>query len=152
MTRKSGSDGAPDGRKDEQPFHPPTHDQPLQRSLDLALESEWEDDDEPPFIYGDIAEDAEADDPAPLVVVNVPGLTIAEWEYETETLADRHPKYPDDDEVVIVVPLEALEHHMPGWDERPSAIPIEDLLDAEIPFAPFPGTRLVRVRDSHLRE
>lgn len=60
---------------------------------------------EPDFIYGDIVHNTETEEPIALVVVNVPGLEICEWEFEDgETLADRTDKCPEDDEVVIVVP------------------------------------------------
>jgi hypothetical protein len=149
MTRKTG--GPPKGRTDEEPWQPPEADEPLQRSLDLALQRGEDEDDEPEFIYGDVVHDNEADDPITLVVVNIPGLTADQWEYEDETLADRNPKYPDDDDVIVVVPLTVLEGAVPEWDERESAIPLGDLMEEEIPFAPFPSLRLVRVQDSHLR-
>ena len=151
MTRKGG--GPPEGRTDEEPWTPPGAEEPLQRSLDLALERDGDvDEEEPDFIYGDIVHDTEADEPIALVVVNVPGLELIEWELEDgDTLAEKTPKYPDDDEVIVVVPLDVLEGYIPDWDEREVPIPIEDLVEDEVPFAPFPALQLVRVEDSHLR-
>ena len=152
MPRKGG--GPPDGRTDEEQWQPPGREEPLQRSLDMALELELDDEEEDPeFIYGDIVHDTEADEPIALVVVNIPGLELDEWEFEDgETLADKTPKYPDDDEVIVVTPLDVLEEYMPRWDKREAAIPLEELVDEEIPFAPFPSLQLVRVQDSHLRD
>lgn len=152
MPRKGG--GPPDGRTDEKQWQPPGREEPLQRSLDMALELELDDEEEDPeFIYGDIVHDTEADEPIALVVVNIPGLELDEWEFEDgDTLADKTPKYPDDDEVIVVTPLDVLEEYMPRWDKREAAIPLEELVDEEIPFAPFPSLQLVRVQDSHLRD
>jgi len=152
MPRKGG--GPPDGRTDEEQWQPPGREEPLQRSLDMALELELDDEEEDPeFIYGDIVHDTEADEPIALVVVNIPGLELDEWEFEDgDTLADKTPKYPDDDEVIVVTPLDVLEEYMPRWDKREAAIPLEELVDEEIPFAPFPSLQLVRVQDSHLRD
>ncbi|MDB9247924.1 hypothetical protein PN419_02715 [Halorubrum ezzemoulense] len=119
-------------------------------ALELELDSEEKD---PDFIYGDIVHDTEAEEQIALVVVNVPGLELTDWEFEDgDTLAAKTPKYPDDDEVIVVTPLGVLEESMPRWDEREVAIPLEDLVEDEIPFAPFPSLQLVRVKDSHLRE
>ena len=41
---------------------------------------------------------------------------------------------------------------MPDWDEREVPIPLKQLVEDEVPFAPFPSLQLVRVEDSHLRE
>ena len=152
MPRKGG--GPPKGRTDEEQWQPPGREEPLQRSLDMALEIELDDEEEDPdFIYGDIVHDTEADEPIALVVVNIPGLELDEWEFEDgDTLADKTPKYPDDDEVIVVSPLDVLEEYMPRWDERGAAIPLEELVEDEIPFAPFPSLQLVRVEDSHLRD
>ncbi len=152
MPRKGG--GPPDRRTDEEQWQPPGREEPLQRSLDMALELELDDEEEDPdFIYGDIVHDTEADEPIALVVVNIPGLELDEWEFEDgDTLADKTPKYPDDDEVIVVTPLDVLEEYMPRWDEREAAIPLEELVEEEIPFAPFPSLQLVRVEDSHLRD
>ncbi|GAB6862692.1 hypothetical protein ACFR97_16300 [Haloplanus litoreus] len=153
MTKKGG--GAPTERYDEEPWQPPGAEEPLQRSLDLALQREDDDGDEeePEFIYGDIVHDDEADEPIALVVVNVPGLEADEWEFgDGDTLADKIPKYPDDDFVVVVVPLDVLEDYLPNWDEREVPIDIEQLVEDKIPFAPFPSLQLVRVEDSHLRD
>jgi len=156
MTRKGGSGGPPDERVDEEPWKPPGADEPLQRSLDLALDLEDDDSDDeedPEFIYGDIVHDTEADEPIALVVVNVPGLLAEEWEFEDgDTLADRTDKCPDDDFVVVVVPLTALKDYLPRWDEREVPIDIDQLMEDDVPFAPFPSLQLVRVEDSHLRE
>ncbi|MUV56721.1 hypothetical protein GJ632_04490 [Halogeometricum sp. CBA1124] len=104
-------------------------------------------------MYGDIVHDTEAEEPIALVVVNIPGLKAKEWEFaDGETLADRNAKCPDDDEVIVVVPLDVLKEFLPEWNTRESAIPVEKLSDDEIPFAPFPSIRLVRVEDSHLRD
>lgn len=150
MPRKGG--GPPDRRTDEEQWEPPGRDEPLQRSLDMALEVELDDEEDPDFIYGDIVHDTEADEPIALVVVNVPGLELDEWEFEDgDTLADKAPKYPDDEEVIVVTPLDVLEEHTPRWDKREAAIPLEELVKDEIPFAPFPSLQLVRVEDSHLR-
>jgi len=120
----------------------------------MALELELDDEEEDPyFIYGDIVHDTEADEPIALVVVNIPGLELDEWEFEDgDTLADKTPKYPDDDEIIVVTPLDVLEQHIPRWGDREAAIPLEDLVEEEIPFAPFPSLQLVRVEDSHLRD
>ena len=152
MPRKGG--GPPEGRTDEEQWQPPGREEPLQRSLDMALELELDDEEEDPdFIYGDIVHDNEAEEPIALVVVNIPGLELDEWEFEDgDTLADKTPKYPDDDEVIVVSPLDVLEEYMPRWDEREAAIPLEELVEDEIPFAPFPSLQLVRVKDSHLRD
>lgn len=152
MTKKGG--GPPKERFDEEPWQPPGAEEPLQRSLDLALQREDDGDEEDPdFIYGDIVHDTEADEPIALVVVNVPGIEADEWEFEDgDTLADQAPKYPDDDEVIVVTPLNVLEEHMPRWDKREAAIPLNELFEDEIPFAPFPSLQLVRVQDSHLRD
>lgn len=152
MTKKGG--GPPKKRLDEEPWQPPGAEEPLQRSLDLALQREDDDDEEEPeFIYGDIVHDTEVDEPIALVVVNAPGIEADEWEFEDgDTLADKTPKYPDDDFVVVVVPLDVLEDYLPKWDEREVPIDIEQLVENEIPFAPFPSLQLVRVNDSHLRD
>lgn len=155
MTRKGGPRGPPEGRKEEETWQDSGADESLQRTLDLALEVEWENDDEeePEFIYGDIVHDTEAEEPIALVVVNIPGMTAEEWEFEDgDTLADRSKKCPDDEEVIIVVPLGVLEEYKPDWDTRQAAIPLDELVEEEIPFAPFPALRLVRVEDSHLRD
>lgn len=155
MTRKGGPRGPPEGRKEEEPWQDPGSDKSLQRTLDLVLEVELSDesDNEPDFIYGDIVHDTEADEPIALAVVNVPGLIALEWEFEDgETLADRNPKCPDDDDVIVVTPIGVLEDYMPDWDTREAAIPLEQLVKDEVPFAPFPSLRLVRVEDSHLRD
>lgn len=151
MPRKGG--GPPDGRTDEEQWQPPGREEPLQRSLDMALELELDDEEEDPdFIYGDIVHDTEADEPIALVVVNIPGLELDEWEFEDgDTLADKTPKYPDADEVIVVTPLDVLEEHSPRWGDREAAIPLDELVEEEIPFAPFPSLQLVRVEDSHLR-
>lgn len=152
MTRKSG--GPPDGRTDEEPWQPPGSEELLQRTIDLALEVEVENeaDDEPEFIYGDIVHDTEAEDPIALVVVNIPHIDADEWEFEDgETLADKNEKCPEDDYVIVVVPLAVLQDYLPDWDEREEEVPIDQLLKDEIPFAPFPSLRLIRVEDSHLR-
>lgn len=152
MPRKGG--GPPDGRTDEEQWQPPGREEPLQRSFDMALELELDDEEEDPdFIYGDIVHDTEADEPIALVVINIPGLELDEWEFEDgDTLADKTPKYPDDDEIIVVTPLDVLEQHIPRWGDREAAIPLEDLVEEEIPFAPFPSLQLVRVEDSHLRD
>lgn len=153
MPRKGG--GPPKGRTDEEQWKLPGADEPLQRSLDLALEVdvELDDEEEPEFIYGDIVHDTEADEPIALVVVNIPGLKLDEWEFKDgNTLDDQTPKYPDDDDVVVVTPLDVLEEYLPSWDEREAAIQLDQLLEDEIPFAPFPSLQLVRVEDSHLRD
>ena len=154
MTRKGGSRGPPEERKDEEPWQGSGADESLQRTLDLALEIELDNDEErPDFIYGDIVHDTEAEEPIALVVVNVPNLTAEEWEFEDgDTLADRNEKCPNDDDAIVVVPLEVLEEHMPDWDTREVAIPLDKLVKEEIPFAPLPSLRLVRVKDSPLRE
>lgn len=152
MTRKGGSRGPPDERKEEEQWKPPEADEPIQRSLDLAIELE-SDDEEPDFIYGDIVHDEEVEEPIALVVVNIPGLTAEEWELESgDTLADQNEKCPNDDDVIIVVPLEVLENYMPDWDTREAAIPLEKLIDDEVPFAPFPSLQLILVKKSHLRK
>ena len=152
MPRKGG--GPPKGRTDEEQWQPPGREEPLQRSLDMALEIEFDDEEEDPdFIYGDIVHDTEVDETIALVVVNVPGLKLDEWEFESgDTLADKTPKYPDDDEVIVVTPLNVLEEYLPRWDEREVPIDIEQLVEDEIPFALFPSLQLVRVKDSHLRD
>ena len=152
MPRKGG--GPPDGRTDEEQWQPPGREEPLQRSLDMALELELDDEEEDPdFIYGDIVHDTEADEPIALVVVNIPGLELDEWEFEDgDMLGDKTPKYPDDDEVIVVTPLDVLEQHIQRWGNREAAIPLEELVEEEIPFAPFPSLQLVRVEDSHLRD
>jgi len=151
MPRKGGS--PPSDRGDEEKWEPPGADEPLQRSLDLALELDNDDDDEPEFIYGDIVHNKEADKPIALVVVNIPGLKAEEWEFEDgDSLADRTDKYPDDDYVVVVVPLDVLKDYLPNWDKREAPVDIDQLVEDEVPFAPFPSLQLVRVEDSHLRE
>lgn len=150
MGRKSGS--PPDRRGDEEPWQPPEAEEPLQRSLDLALTVGSVDEEDPEFIYGDIAHDTEVEESIALVVVNIPALTAEEWEVEDGTLADMNPKIPDDDDVIVVVPLDVLEDYMPDWDEREEEIPLDQLVEDEIPFAPFPSLQLIRVQDSHLRE
>jgi len=152
MPRKGG--GPPDGRTDEEQWHPPGREESLQRSLDMALELELDDEEEDPdFIYSDIVHDSEADEPIALVVVNIPGLELDEWEFEDgDTLGDMTPKYPDDDEVIVVTPLDVLEEYIPRWGDREAAIPLEELVEEDIPFAPFPSLQLVRVEDSHLRD
>ncbi|WP_409226635.1 hypothetical protein [Halobacterium salinarum] len=154
MTRKTG--GPPAGRTDEDSWTPPGSDEPIQRSLDIAIRRDSEedlDDDECDFIYGDIVHDDEADEPIALVVVNLPGIDAEEWEFDDgETLADRTPKYPNDDDIVIVVPLDVLDEYLPYWDERETPLPIEQLVDDEVPFAPFPSLQLVLVEKSHLRD
>ena len=153
MTKKGG--GPPKERLDEEPWQPPEAEEPLQRSLDLALEREdtSDEEEEPEFIYGDIVHDTEADEPIVLVVVNILELKADDWEFENgDTLAGLTDKYPDDDYVVVVVPLGVLEDYLPNWDERKSPIDIDELVEDEIPFAPFPSLQLVRVEDSHLRE
>lgn len=155
MTRKGGPHGPPEGRKEEEPWEDHGTEESIQRTLDLILEIELSDenDEEPDFIYGDIVHDTEAEEPIALVVVNVPGLVAMEWELgDGETLADRNPKCPDDDDVIVVVRLGLLEDHIPDWDIREAAIPLEELVQDDVPFAPFPSLRLVRVKDSHLRE
>ncbi len=152
MTKKSG--GPPKERLDEEPWQPPEAEEPLQRSLDLALQRDEEEsnDDDPEFLYGDIVHDTESEEPIAFVVVNIPDITAEEWEFEDGTLADRSKKYPDDDYVVVVTPLGVLDDYMPDWDEREVPIPLEQLVEDEVPFAPFPSLQLVRVEDSHLRE
>jgi hypothetical protein len=151
MPRKGGS--PPTDRGDEEKWEPPGADEPLQRSLDLALEPDNEDEEKPEFIYGDIVHDTEADNPIALVVVNIPGLTAEDWEFEDgDSLADRTDKFPDNDYVVVVVPLDVLEDYLPNWDEREAPVDIDQLVEDEVPFAPFPSLQLVRVEDSHLRE
>lgn len=152
MTRKTG--GPPKGRIDEDDWIPPGAEESLQRSLDLALQREDADDyeEESEFVYGDIVHDTEIDEPIALVVVNIPDTTAEQLRIGDETLAERNPKYPDDDAVIFVVPLEVLEDYMPNWDEREEEIRLEQLLEDEVPLAPFPSLRLVRVKDSHLRD
>lgn len=155
MTRKGGPYGPPEERIDEEPWQDHGTEESIQRTLDLILEAELRDDtdEEPDFIYGDIVHDTEAEEPIALVVVNVPGLLALEWELGNgDTLAGRNPKCPDDDDVIVVVPLGVLEDYMPEWDTREAAIPLEKLVEDEVPFAPFPSLRLVRVQDSHLRD
>ncbi|QCC60231.1 hypothetical protein DVR14_21100 (plasmid) [Natrinema thermotolerans] len=123
----------------------------MNRSLDNALQIGDDEDDEPDFIYGDIAHDDEVDEPEDLVVVNLPPVTADEWELEDETLADQNPKYPADDDVVITVEFETLDKVMPDWDLRETPIPLDELEEAEIAYEPFPEHRLIREEDSHLR-
>lgn len=153
MARKGGS--PPEERTEEEDWKPPGTDKPLQRTFDMALDVGPEDDDEeePDFIYGDIVHDTEVEEPIALVVVNVPCLVAEEWEFEEgDTLADRNDKYPDDDDVIIAVHLGVLEEYKLEWDTRKSDIPIDELVEEDIPFAPFPSLQLVRVKDSYLRE
>lgn len=155
MTRKGGPRGPPEGRKDEELWQNHGTEESIQRTLDLILEVELSDEtsEDPDFIYGDIVHDTETEEPIALVVVNVPGLLAMEWELgDGETLADLNPKCPDDDDVIVVVPLSVLEDYMPDWDTREAAIPLDQLVEDDVPFAPFPSLRLVRVKDSHLRE
>ena len=109
MTKKSG--GPPKEQLDEEPWQPPEAEEPLQRSLDLALQRDEEEsnDDDPEFLYGDIVHDTESEEPIAFVVVNIPDITAEEWEFEDGTLADRSKKYPDDDYVVVVTPLGVLD-------------------------------------------
>lgn len=67
-------------------------------------------------------------------------------------MADRTDTHPDDDSVVVVVSLNVLEEHLPNWDTREVPIDTDQLVEDEIPFAPFPSLQLVRVKDSHLRD
>lgn len=152
MPRKSGS--PPTNRDEEESWKPPGSEEPLQRSLDLALEIEidTEEKEEPEFIYGDIVRDTEAENPINLVVANIPGLTAEEWEFEDGTLANRDEKYPDDDSVVVVVSLRELEEYMPDWDEREIPIELAKLIEDDISFSAYPSLRLVRIKNSHLRE
>lgn len=69
---------------------------------------------------------------------------------EDGTLVDMNPKIPDD--VIVVVPLDVLEDYMPDWDERREEIPLDQMVEDGIPFAPFPSLQLIRVQDSHLRK
>lgn len=155
MTRKTG--GPPTERIEEEPWQPPEAEEPLQRSLDLALRrvgesSDQNDEEEPEFLYGDIVHDTEVDEPIALVVVNVPEMTPAEWAFDDgETLADKNPKCPEDDDVIVVVPLGLMNDYMPDWDTRREHVPLMELIEDDIPYAPFPSLRLVRVEDSHLR-
>lgn len=84
--------------------------------------------------------------------MNIPALTAEEWEVEDGTLADMNPKIPDDDDVIVVVPLDVLEDYLPDWDERKEEIPLDQMVEDEIPFAPFLSLHLIRVQDSHLRK
>lgn len=149
MARKRSSRGSPAGRTDEEHWTPPGSSQPLQRTLDLALGNSSDDD--PDFIYGDIVHDTESENPIAFVVVNVPGVCAEDWITVDGSLADQNPKYPDDDDVIVVTPLGVLNGLLPDWDEREVAIPLSDLVEGEIPIAPFPSLRLTRVKDSHLR-
>lgn len=153
MSKKTG--GGPEGRIDEDPWQPPGAEEPIQRSLDLALqyEGDEETEDELEFIYGDIVHDTEADDPSDLVVVNIPGFEIDQWEVEEGvTLADTVKGYPDDDYVILVVPPEILEEHRPDWDTRDTPLSPSKLVEDGVSLESFPSLQLVRVQNSHLRE
>ena len=149
MARKSG--GPPTGHDDEEAWSAPGAEQPLNRSLDRALQVGEDEDDEPDFIYGDIVIDDEADEPNKLVVVCVPGKTTDEWGVGGMTLAEKNPEYPPDDEVIITVKLSVLIKAVAEWDVRESPISVEQLREDEIPVEAYPSLRLVRIKDSHLR-
>lgn len=151
MARKGGSRGPPENRQQEQEWQPSQSGRSLRRDDDKAVDVEIEEEDFR-FVYGDIVHDSEAEEPEDLVVVNLPGATADEWEYDDETLADRNPKYPGDDEVVVCVQRDTLDDYLPDWDEREEEIPLDQLRDDEVPGFVAPSLRLVLVEESHLRE
>lgn len=118
-------------------------------SLDRSDEDEEDDE---TFVYGDIVHDEEQEEPDDLVVVNVPDVRADQWEVNGGTLADQNPTCPPHDDVVIVVPLVELDEYMPDWDEREEEIPLEQLEEDGVTAYVYPGMRLDRVGDSHLRE
>ena len=114
-------------------------------------------DDEFKFVYGDIVHDREAkpsedEDWEDMVVVNLPDNTIGDWNCGyAETLADRNPRYPYTDSVVVGVTLETLSAEVPGWDKRHEEIPLETLDDNSIDYSCYPSLRLKLEESSHLR-
>lgn len=151
MARKSSSSGAPQNRTEEESWQPSSPDEKPNRSLDKAVEVEIEED-EFEFIYGDIVHDEKADDPDDLVVVNTPDATAEEWEYDDDTLADRNPDCPPDDDVIVCVQMDVLNDYMPEWDEHEEDIALHQLRDDEVPSLVFPSTRLILEEESRLRE
>lgn len=151
MARKGSSSGPPQKRTEEKSWQPSGPDDAPNRSLDKAVDVEIEED-EFEFIYGDIVHDEKADDPDDLVVVNTPDERADEWEYDDDTLSDRNPDCPPDDDVVVCVQMYVLDDYMPEWDERDGDIPLDQLYDDEVPCLVFPSSRLILVEESHLRE
>lgn len=151
MPQKGGG-----GQQPPQDIHEPirtttTPDGPLPGSLDRFPEIDPEED-EPDFVYGDIVVDEREAEPEDLVVVNVPRITADRWVIDGETLADRHPECPPSDDVVIVVPLVALEDYDPAWREREEDIPLSELKESPLAPVVYPGLRLDLVEPSHLRD
>ncbi|MDZ7688693.1 MAG: hypothetical protein U5J64_08245 [Halobacteriales archaeon] len=150
MARKGRSTGPTEDRTEEEPWEPES-DRSVNRTLDESVEIEIEEGDFA-FIYGDIVNDADADDPEDLVVVNIPESTAEKWTYEGQTLSDRYPSCPPDDEVVVCVKKQVLDEYMPNWDSRKYDIPLAQLREDEIAFSAYPSIQLILVEESHLRE
>lgn len=151
MARKGSTSGAPQDRTEEESWQPSGPDDAPDRSLDKAVEVEIEED-EFEFIYGDIVHDEKTNDPDDLVVVNTPNVTAEEWEYDDDTLADRNPDCPPDDNVIVCVRMDVLDDYMPDWDEHEEDIPLDQLREDEVPCLVFPSARLILEEESHLRE
>lgn len=110
------------------------------------------DEDVCPFIYGDVVHDTDDEKPEDLVVVNVPNLTIKDWVVaDGETAADRNPRCPPTDWVVITVHRDTLDDYLPKWDERDEDIPVSQLVKDDVPHTARPSVRLDIVEPSHLR-
>lgn len=146
MPRKGGGGQTPpqDPKDKEEPIHDEDG-RAVPGSYDRTAE------DEEKFVYGDIVHDENQAEPDDLVVVNLPAKTADQWNINGGTLADQNPACPRQDDVVIVVLLQTLNRHMPKWDEREKEIPLKQLNDDGVPTSVYPGERLDRIQDSHLR-
>lgn len=152
MPRK-GSSGPPEGRSEEESIEPSESEDPLAGALDAAVELEREEGDEIRFIYGDVVQDREDEDPTKLVAVNTPDEHADEWEIDGETtLAEMNPKYPERDDVVIVVPKDDLDEYDEDWDEREEEYELDTLREDAVDYEPYPSRRLILIEESHLRE
>lgn len=116
-------------------------------------------DEESRFVYGDIVYDRDSVDETEVdkddlfVVVNLPEMTIGEWECgDGGTVADRFPDYPPRDDVVVVVEREVLDEAVPSWDEREKEIPLSALAEDGVPYGTYPSLRLKLFEASHLRD
>lgn len=150
MARK-GSSGAPENRTEEEAWVPSGPDERPEWALDKSVEVEIEEEDFD-FVYGDIVHDEEEENPTELVVVNTPDLTAEEWEYEGETLADRNPTCPPNDNVILCIEKDVLDDYLPGWDEREKEIPLDQLQNDGVAIQAHPSSRLILDQKSHLRD
>ncbi|QSG07804.1 hypothetical protein [Halapricum desulfuricans] len=91
--------------------------------------------------------DREDGDPDEAVVVDKPeDMTIADWEYEvdgeTYTTAESNPDYPDDEQLVLISFLDALESDWPDWETVSPEALRDGVRERDIPSYGFPEGRL----------